>query len=398
MLAAAHARPSSACPASQSSGGVAVLTTAKCATGTSRTGARVTSGIERFDERLELGQLGHAVIVRAALETGVVEEVRGGVVEARHRVHAVVVDAGGAVLASRGRSRVRLHAAQRGQAAAGAAGGARRRGRALRPGARATSRWPAARTRARPRTPPPSPRCSRARASRWPRCARAACTRRSADRRRARARARRPGAHGARAQLLRQPRADAAAREHARAAIPAPTSIPDGPAQADATAAVALACDCEPVIAGDRCGMRAYAVPLRNAALGYLRLAGDGMPEPYAEAARGVAGAMREAPEMVAGPGSFDSLANALPHVVAKRGAMGVFCCASAADRARRRAQGRGRLVRGHGGRRRAVARGGRRAARRGVRPLARASHPRRRRQPRSVPGRAQLCYSPRLL
>ena len=41
----------------------------------------------------------------------------------------------------------------------------------------------------------------------------------------------------------------------------------DGPAQADATAAVALACGCEPVIAGDRCGMRAYSVPLRNAAL-----------------------------------------------------------------------------------------------------------------------------------
>jgi L-asparaginase II len=39
---------------------------------------------------------------------------------------------------------------------------------------------------------------------------------------------------------------------------------------------------------------------------------------------------MREAPDMVAGPGSFDTLANALPHVVAKRGAMGVFCCASA--------------------------------------------------------------------
>ena len=33
---------------------------------------------------------------------------------------------------------------------------------------------------------------------------------------------------------------------------------------------------------------------------------------------------------MVAGPGSFDSLANALPRVVAKRGALGVFCCASA--------------------------------------------------------------------
>ena len=36
------------------------------------------------------------------METGVVEEVRGGVVEARHRVHAVVVDAAGAVLASAG--------------------------------------------------------------------------------------------------------------------------------------------------------------------------------------------------------------------------------------------------------------------------------------------------------
>jgi L-asparaginase II len=38
---------------------------------------------------------------------------------------------------------------------------------------------------------------------------------------------------------------------------------------------------------------------------------------------------MRAAPEMVAGPGSFDSLANAVEGVVAKRGAMGVFCCAS---------------------------------------------------------------------
>jgi L-asparaginase II len=105
---------------------------------------------------------------------------------------------------------------------------------------------------------------------------------------------------------------------------------PGGPAQADATAAVALACDCDPVVAGDRCGMRAYAVPLRNAALGYQRLAGDDMPAPFADAARGVAKAMRDAPEMVAGPGSFDSLANAVPRVVAKRGALGVFCCASA--------------------------------------------------------------------
>ena len=36
------------------------------------------------------------------METGVVEEVRGGVVEARHHVHAVVVDAAGAVLQAAG--------------------------------------------------------------------------------------------------------------------------------------------------------------------------------------------------------------------------------------------------------------------------------------------------------
>lgn len=36
------------------------------------------------------------------MDAGVVEELRGGVVEARHRVHAVVVDAGGAVLSSAG--------------------------------------------------------------------------------------------------------------------------------------------------------------------------------------------------------------------------------------------------------------------------------------------------------
>ncbi len=36
------------------------------------------------------------------MEPGVVEEVRGGVVEARHRVHAVVVDSGGAVLGGAG--------------------------------------------------------------------------------------------------------------------------------------------------------------------------------------------------------------------------------------------------------------------------------------------------------
>ena len=150
------------------------------------------------------------------------------------------------------------------------------------------------------------------------------------------------------------------------------------------------------MIAGDRCGMRAYSLPLRNAALGYLRLAGHGMPEPFAEAARGVAGAMQQAPEMVAGPGSFDSLANALPHVVAKRGALGVFCCASAET-------GRGGALKIEDGSFEAMeiaalvtARSGRRPTGRGLRRLARASRSATAtaRPSGSGPGPCQ-CYSP---
>ena len=159
----------------------------------------------------------------------------------------------------------------------------------------------------------------------------------------------------------------------------------------------ARVCDCELVIAGDRCGMRAYSLPLRNAALGYLRLAGHGMPEPYAEAARGVARAMREAPEMVAGPGSFDSLANALPHVVAKRGALGVFCCASAET-------GRGGALKVEDGSFEAMEIAALHLLEavagplgEAVRPVARAPDPRRQRRARRASGRpgACQCYSP---
>jgi L-asparaginase II len=260
--------------------------------------------------------------------TGVVEEVRGGVVEARHRVHAVVVDAEGAVLASSGdpafpcmlRSAAKplqaLPAVRDGviqrydlavrhvAVACGSHEGTPAHAAAV---AEVVARagLPLAALRPRGVHPPLAAGAARALmlAGRVPTVLEHNCS----------------GNHAL--MLL---------RECMLERDPAAYLDPDGPAQADATAAVTLACDCEPVIGGDRCGMRAYSVPLRNAALGYLRLAGLGMPEPYAEAARGVAAAMREAPEMVAGPGSFDTLANALPHVVAKRGAMGVFCCASA--------------------------------------------------------------------
>jgi L-asparaginase II len=262
------------------------------------------------------------------VETGVVEELRGGVVEARHRVHAVVVDAAGAVLAAAGdpqwacmlRSaakplqalpslrdgvveRYALEARHVAVACGSHEGTPAHAATVAELVARAG--LPLAALRPRGVHPPISAEAARALAlaGRGPSVLEHNCS----------------GNHAL--MLL---------REHMLGRDPAAYLDPDGPAQADATAAVALACDCEPVIAGDRCGMRAYSVPLRNAALAYLRLSGCGMPEALAEAAGGIASAMREAPEMVAGPGSFDSLANALPGVVAKRGALGVFCCASA--------------------------------------------------------------------
>ena len=262
------------------------------------------------------------------METGVVEEVRGGVVEARHRVHAVVVDAAGAVLGTAGdpdwpcmlRSAAKplqaLPAVRDGvverydldarhvAVACGSHEGTPAHAAAV---AELIARAGLSLADLRPRGvhPPLAATAARALAlaGRTPSVLEHNCS----------------GNHAL--MLL---------RECMLGRDPAGYLDPGGPAQADATEAVARACACELVIAGDRCGMRAYSVPLRNAALGYLRLAGHGMPQPYAEAARGVASAMREAPEMVAGPGSFDSLANALPHVVAKRGALGVFCCASA--------------------------------------------------------------------
>jgi L-asparaginase II len=259
---------------------------------------------------------------------GVVEEVRGGVVEGRHSVHAVVVDAAGTVLRSAGdpgfpcmlRSaakplqalpavrdgvieRYELEARHVAVACGSHEGTPAHAVTVAELMARAD--LPVAALRPRGVHPPLAASAARALAlaGRVPTVLEHNCS----------------GNHAL--MLL---------RESMLGRDPGAYLAAGGPAQADATAAVALACGCRPVIAGDRCGMRAYSLPLRNAALGYLRLAGDDMPEPFGAAARGVAGAMRAAPEMVAGPGSFDSLANALPHVVAKRGAMGVFCCASA--------------------------------------------------------------------
>lgn len=263
------------------------------------------------------------------MSAGVVEEVRGGVVEARHRVHAVVVDAAGEVLSVAGDAAFPCM---------------------LRSAAKPLQALPAVRDGVVERYELEARHVAVACGSHEGTPAHAAAVAEVVARAGLPVAALQPrGIHpplavsaaGALTLTGRAPsvlehncsgnHALMLLREAMLGRDPAAYLDPDGPAQTEATEAVALACDCEPVVAGDRCGMRAYSVPLRNAALAYVRLAGDGMPAPFTDAARGVAGAMRGAPEMVAGPGSFDSLANALPGVVAKRGAMGVFCCGSAA-------------------------------------------------------------------
>ena len=104
---------------------------------------------------------------------------------------------------------------------------------------------------------------------------------------------------------------------------------PHGPAQAEATAATAAAFGHALTDAADRCGMRAYALPLDVLARGYGALAAGSLPEPWRAAGARVRDAMRAAPEMVSGPGSFDTLALARPGVVCKQGALGVFCAGS---------------------------------------------------------------------
>jgi L-asparaginase II len=66
----------------------------------------------------------------------------------------------------------------------------------------------------------------------------------------------------------------------------------------------------ERVIQGiDGCSVPTFAVPLYNAALGFARLADPaGLPEPRAHALRQIFAAMPAHPDMVAGPGAFDTM------------------------------------------------------------------------------------------
>jgi L-asparaginase II len=72
----------------------------------------------------------------------------------------------------------------------------------------------------------------------------------------------------------------------------------------------------------DGCGVVAFALPLRAAALVFSRLVRGELP-----GAERVAAAMRAHPRLIGGPAAHDTLVmEALPGAVAKRGAEGVLC------------------------------------------------------------------------
>jgi L-asparaginase II len=104
---------------------------------------------------------------------------------------------------------------------------------------------------------------------------------------------------------------------------------PEGPRQTAASEAVVSALGCEARLGVDRCGMTAYAAPLTAMATAYARLALGTLDSGWHDAAERGAAAMRAHPELVAGRGRLDTLAMALPGVVAKGGARGVVCVGS---------------------------------------------------------------------
>jgi len=76
----------------------------------------------------------------------------------------------------------------------------------------------------------------------------------------------------------------------------------------------------------DGCTAPVFAIPLRNAALGYARLCDPGeLPQKRADACRKISKAMTTWPNMVAGPGRFDTVLMTTTggRIVAKGGAEG---------------------------------------------------------------------------
>ncbi len=86
----------------------------------------------------------------------------------------------------------------------------------------------------------------------------------------------------------------------------------------------------EALVAGDDCGVPAFALPLKGLATGFARLAtGEGLSDEVAGAAERLRRAMRAHPFMVAGTGRFDTEVMGATDLVCKSGAEGVFAAGS---------------------------------------------------------------------
>ncbi len=104
---------------------------------------------------------------------------------------------------------------------------------------------------------------------------------------------------------------------------------PDHPLQRRITELLTEVCglqEDEALLAGDDCGVPAFALPLKNLATGFARLAtGKGLSDEIAAAAGRIRHAMRAHPFMVAGTGRLDTEVMEATDLVCKSGAEGVF-------------------------------------------------------------------------
>lgn len=108
---------------------------------------------------------------------------------------------------------------------------------------------------------------------------------------------------------------------------------PDHPLQRRILGLIAEVCglrDDEVLVAGDNCGVPAFALPLRGFATGEARIAtGEGLSEELAGAALRVRDAMRGHPFMVAGTGRFDTELMDSTDLLVKGGAEAVLAAGS---------------------------------------------------------------------
>lgn len=108
---------------------------------------------------------------------------------------------------------------------------------------------------------------------------------------------------------------------------------PEHPAQRRIIEIVAEVCGVERdevLLGGDGCGVPSFAMPLRNLATGFARLAtGERLSASLAEACRRVRSCMRDNPYLVAGTGRFDTDLMEDSDLIVKGGAEGVFACGS---------------------------------------------------------------------